>query len=449
VKAKRLNPVLKKEPIGEGLYKAYLRGGSVSLRTDYKVTIDGVVKDRTRVYGMLGAVTLADVRREHEAFRRALVNPAELAIMLATPKAAPAAPHQFKAMAHEFIAFRVANKKISKGQGERIEECFARHLYGPFGELGMAKITTAMLYDRFQIVAHGDITKPAGDDNVPAPSVPKYLRCWVRQLYKWARNKGLVMPNPAAEVEINTHLAIPHDRVPVERLPQFFADVAAYGRRPRVERRVVLGLRLMAHLAVRVNTMTQLRWSYIDEVDGLIVVPPSDMKDTQRLSNPKLGAYLIPLTEYTRAILAELAALPDRDEVFIFPSVLHAGQTLSGQTFLQALKRMKWTGKGDPTAVSYRPNATVHGFRSVLKTHAGAHWVSAPHDPKALHIQLDHTDRDKVNASYEHDDTGAHRELYLPERRRLMTWWSAFIAAQEAAAGSPVVVPMRRRRRAT
>src|SRR6185369_1758701 len=163
-----------------------------------------------------------------------------------------------------------------------------------------------------------------------------------------------------------------------------------------------------------------------------------DMKDTQRLSNPKLGAYLIPLTEYTRAILAELAALPDRDEVFIFPSVLHAGQTLSGQTFLQALKRMKWTGKGDPTAVSYRPNATVHGFRSVLKTHAGAHWVSAPHDPKALHIQLDHTDRDKVNASYEHDDTGAHRELYLPERRRLMTWWSAFIAAQEAAAGSPV-----------
>ena len=446
-KPKRLNPVLRKEPIGDGLYKAYLRGGSVSLRTDYKVTVDGALKDRTRVYGMLGAVTLADVRKTHDEFRRALANPAELAAILNAPKAAPVAAFQFMKTAREWNASRVLNKQISKGQAERIEECFAKHLYGPFGELGLAQISTAMLYDVLQVVAHGDINKPAGPDNMPAPSVPKYLRCWVRGLYRWVKNRGLVVPNPAADVDINTHVAIPHDRVSVERLPQFFSDVMAYGRRPRVEPRTVLGLRLMAHLAVRVNTMTSLRWDYIDEVDGLIVVPPANMKDTQRLKNPKLGEYLIPLTKQTRAILAELHALPDRTE-FIFPSVLHSGQTLSGQTFLQALKRMKWTGKGDPTLTTYRPNATVHGFRSTLKTHAAANWAKSENDHKALHIQFDHGDRDKVNASYEHDDAGAHRELFLPERFRLMTWWSAFMAEQELAAGAAVVIPMRRRRRA-
>jgi integrase len=437
--------VARTERLGDGLYLAYLPGGARSFRYDYRFKAPGAAKAvyKTKVYGQMSDLMgVTEARELHKVFRAELakpdaVDPSAMVTILRDQRAG-----KFEAICKQWNAERVEEKLISEMQAERILEVMDLHVFPVIGEMSLGKITTPILYSMCV-----DIFRQS-------PSVPQVVRCWLRMVFKYGQNRQLCEANPAADLEIKKHRAARFDRIGADRLPLFFRDLHEYAKRPRTDEATVLGLRLMVHFAVRVSTMCSLRFSHVTDVEveieegkyqtvPMILVPPEHMKDADRLTKPKRGDFRIPLTPATREIIERLRELAGGSD-FMFPHRTEIGETISGQTFLMALKRMGWNGKGEHLTADYRPNATVHGFRSTFKTYAGQKWAETERENHALDFQMDHVNDDEVDAAYKRDDDDSHRGLLLPERIELMTWWSKIVAEREEQRYTAKVLPFKR-----
>jgi integrase len=104
---------------------------------------------------------------------------------------------------------------------------------------------------------------------------------------------------------------------------------------------------------------------------------------------------------------AKLANLLNSDprQAFIWPSLLHNGGHMSGQTLLQVLRRMGWGERIVP-----------HGFRGTAATALG----ELGYDRNLIDLQLAHAEQNKVTAAYNHAER-------MPERRAMMERWGVYL----------------------
>ncbi len=102
----------------------------------------------------------------------------------------------------------------------------------------------------------------------------------------------------------------------------------------------------------------------------------------------------------------------------MFPGDRNPKQSMSNNTILKALERMGYKGKH-----------TGHGFRGVASTILHEHGYNHEH----IELQLAHTPRNAVSASYNH-------ALYLKQRASMMQDWADFL---EKTQRGGMVVPIR------
>lgn len=222
------------------------------------------------------------------------------------------------------------------------------------------------------------------------------------QIFRYGVSYGLCEINPVALVKPADFLKPVtqenYKRVDAKELPQLLRDIDQYGVTQKGDEITRLGLQLMAYVFVRTSELIGARWSEIDLKAKEWRIPPERMK----MKDP----HIVLLSDQAVAIFTRLKEITGGRE-FVFPSVRDPKKTMSNNTLLMALKRLGYAGR-----------MTGHGFRGVASTIL--HEQGYPHEH--IEIQLAHSERNKVSASYNH-------AKYLDQRRVMLQDWANYLDA--------------------
>lgn len=156
-----------------------------------------------------------------------------------------------------------------------------------------------------------------------------------------------------------------------------------------------IALELLALLVPRPGELRQARWTEIDLLSKVWMIPGKRMK----MRRP----HRVPLAERALALLEDLKALTGHTE-FLLPSLVSVRRVMSENTLNTALRRMGY----DATEM------TAHGFRASFSTIANE---SGLWNADAIERALAHVESNDVRRAYAR---GEHWE----ERVRMATWWA-------------------------
>ncbi|SNX58827.1 Integrase [Nitrosomonas ureae] len=216
------------------------------------------------------------------------------------------------------------------------------------------------------------------------------------QIMRYAVAHGLAERNPAADIKPSDVLKptkkTNYARLDQKELPELLHKIDSYDGQPLTK----LALQLMALTFVRTSELIGARWDEIDLDKKQWRIPAERMK----MKTP----HIVPLSDQAIAVLTEIKSLA-ADEVLLFPSERRNGKSMSNNTILYALYRL-----------GYHSRMTGHGFRGIAST--VLHERGYNHDH--IELQLAHSKRDAVSASYNH-------ALYLEPRARMMQDWADYL----------------------
>lgn len=216
------------------------------------------------------------------------------------------------------------------------------------------------------------------------------------QVLRYAVAHGLAERNPAADIRPSDVLKPAKKtncaRLSEKELPELLLKIDAYDGQPLTR----LALQLMTLTFVRTSELIGARWQEIDLAKKEWRIPAERMK--------MKTTHIVPLSDQAIAVLQELKNL-EADEVLLFPSEKRDGKSMSNNTILYALYRL-----------GYHSRMTGHGFRGIFSTIAHERGYNHDH----IELQLAHSKRDAVSASYNH-------ALYLEPRAKMMQEWADYL----------------------
>jgi integrase len=229
------------------------------------------------------------------------------------------------------------------------------------------------------------------------------------QIFRYAIAHGYAKRNPAAEIKPRDVLKptqrVNFARVDGKELGDLLRAIEVYRGAPITR----LAMKLLALTFVRTSELIEAKWSEFDLDAARWDIPAERMK----MRTP----HVVPLSRQSVEILRMIHGLTGHREL-VFPGDRNPKQSMSNNTILKALERMGYKGKH-----------TGHGFRGVASTILHEHGYNHEH----IELQLAHTPRNAVSASYNH-------ALYLKQRASMMQDWADHLE-QTLRAGK--VVPIR------
>jgi integrase len=230
------------------------------------------------------------------------------------------------------------------------------------------------------------------------------------QIFRYAIAHGYAKRNPASEIKPADILKSTHKtnlaRIDAKELPDLLKAIEVY-QGTQLTR---LAFKLMTLTFVRTTELIGAKWSEFDIKAHRWDIPAPRMK----MKTP----HIVPLARQTLEVLESLKLISG-DSEYLFPGD-RKGATMSNNTILQGLERM-----------GYKHRMTGHGFRGLASTIL--HERGYQHDH--IELQLAHTPRNAVSASYNH-------ALYLQPRTKMMQDWADFL---ESTQRGVKVLPFRSR----
>ena len=216
------------------------------------------------------------------------------------------------------------------------------------------------------------------------------------QILRYAVAHGMAERNPAADIKPSDVLKpatkTNYARLDQKELPELLQKINEYDGQPLTK----LALQLMALTFVRTSELIGAKWDEIELDKKLWRIPAERMK----MKTP----HIVPLSDQAIAVLEQIKNHA-ADQVLLFPSERRDGKTMSNNTILYALYRL-----------GYHSRMTGHGFRGVASTIL--HERGYNHE--YIELQLAHSKRDAVSASYNH-------ALYLEPRAKMMEDWANYL----------------------
>ncbi len=229
------------------------------------------------------------------------------------------------------------------------------------------------------------------------------------QIFRYAVAHGLARRNPAGEIKpgdiLKSRQKENHARVDAKELPALLRAIEVYQGK-HVTR---LAMKLMAMSFVRTSELIGAKWEEFDLEAARWNIPAERMK----MRTP----HIVPLSLQALDVLALLKQL-NGNGALVFPGERDPQKPMSNMTILEALNRM-----------GYKGVQTGHGFRGIASTLL--HEQGWPHEH--IELQLAHSPRNSVSASYNH-------ALYLEPRARMMQHWADFLEQTQRGGN---VVPFR------
>lgn len=371
---------------GHGLYLFVSPAGGKSWRANYQ--LDG--KQKTRTYGRMPDMTLAEARKAHAAAR-------DEAEATDAPGAAPGKVHTFRSVTAEWLKVKLPGLSNGKHQIQ-VENTLERFAFPLIGDMPIDSIPRTKLVAVVRAAQEGGKVETA-----------HRVAGRITAVFDHATDLGYIEQHGAAgltRVLQARKTKKPMASIPPEEAGKLLRAIDDYDE--EITRQ---GLRLLAYTFVRVGELRGMQWDELKE-DGAVWVVPADRVKGE---GTKKLPHVVPMSRQARAIVEDLRRLTGERKL-VLDSPVRPRHPLSENTFLFALYRL-----------GYRGRMTAHGFRalasSVLNEHSGF-------ESDVIERQLQHQEVDDVRAAY-------NRAQYLPKRRLLMQWWADWLDQQHSAAGQP------------
>jgi integrase len=216
------------------------------------------------------------------------------------------------------------------------------------------------------------------------------------QIFRFAVAHGYAKRNPAGDIKpgdvLKSTRKVNFARVDARDLPMLLRDIEVY--RGHVVTR--LAMKLLALTFTRTSELIGARWCEFDMEARRWNIP----KERMKMRKP----HLVPLSTQTIEVLELLRSITGGGEL-LFPGDRDQSKSMSNNTILVALKRMGYQGR-----------QTGHGFRGIASTILHEQGYEHAH----IELQLAHTQRNSVSASYNH-------ALHLQGRARMMQAWADYL----------------------
>lgn len=364
----------------DGLHLVVLPSGARSWRYNHLVPAGpgGRTKAKTKTYGLWPALSIAEARAAHVAYRATLTAPTEAAAARPVPL--------FADWAEVWMAHYLSTIKKGKNQ-LLIPGTLRNHINPVIGHQRLDQIhRTTLVGIVKQLYAAGR--------QETAYRVSQRLA----QIFDYAQDCGEIDKHPAAGLTrvLGPKKVRHHPCVPAGEAGQLLRHIATY---PDLITR--LGLQLAAHTFVRTDELRRAPWAEIDRGPGALW-----QIEAARM---KMGEdHLVPLSRQVLRLLDELAVYTGHGPLLL-PGAVGQGKPICENTMLFALYRLGYKGR-----------MTVHGFRALASTVLNE---SKLWRPDVIERQLDHCERDKSRDPY-------NRAMYLEERAAMMQWWSDWLDQQ-------------------
>lgn len=217
-------------------------------------------------------------------------------------------------------------------------------------------------------------------------------------VFGYAAITGVIQANPAAQLGgiVTTPPTHHHPAMLAKEVPEFLRQLEV----ATITNQNKQALRLIVFTMLRINEVTDGRWSEVDFDAMEWRIPAERMK--------KKREHVVPLSRQAIAILDELKKGCGASPFILPSSAKPSSQGIDNSTVSRAMRNMGYKGK-----------ATPHGFRSTISTALNEKGFS----PDAIELQLSHIDTNKVRATY-------NKAMRLQERREMLQWWADSITQQ-------------------
>lgn len=376
---------------GQGLYLLIQPNGAKLWRWKYRY--EG--KPRLMALGQYPQTSLAMAHNAHHTARKMLasgVNP--MAAKKANKQAVKAeaeaeqrnAENSFKAVALKWHKHWSTGDDVSEDTAAYIMRRLEADVFPVFDVRPMDSIKPLEIFKLIERIGER------------ARDVAQRQLGTLQQIYRYAVTRQLAETNPAATFKPSDVLAPrkTQNRAHIDPsgLSSLLVAIDEYNGKPLVR----YALKLMALTFVRTSELIEAPWSEFDLDNARWTVT----KERMKMDKP----HIVPLSKQAIEILRELKQLAG-DKTFVFPGMnkQSKNKTINCNSLLNALGE-----------IGYKGIMTGHGFRGLASTILHEHGFEDAH----VELQLSHSKKNKVAASYDH-------AKYLPQRAQLMQWWADYL----------------------
>ena len=370
---------------GRGLYLLVASTGSKLWH--YRYSFEG--REKLMALGSYPVVTLAAAREKHLEARRLLESGQDPMAQRKEEKVATraASENSFASASEKWL------EHWCKDKTARHVDDTTRRLEAITKRIGSRPIAEIEAPELVALVKTIESTDAEGIARTKAaPEIAKRALQICGQVFDYGITHGYCKRNPARDVKpsnvLTPHKQVNFARVDGRELGDLLRAIEVYHGAPMTR----LAMKLLALTFVRTSELIEARWSEFDTDVAEWRIPAERMK----MDTP----HIIPLSTQAIEVLTMLRTLTG-GSLYLFPGD-RGNATMSNNTILKALERMGYKGKH-----------TGHGFRGVASTLLHEQGYDHAH----IELQLAHSKRDKVSASYNH-------ALYLKPRAVMMQEWA-------------------------
>lgn len=169
-------------------------------------------------------------------------------------------------------------------------------------------------------------------------------------------------------------------------------------------------LKLVSHLPLRANTLTTLKWDFIDFDKKLLTIPRNQMK----VKNKNLPDFTVPLTSQVIQILQDTKRL-FYTQTYVFPSPYDFNRPISQAGVGKGLIKMGF----DDEVNNHKQ--TLHSFRGTYSSLAYQYQNIHKATDTVIEAVLDHFTGGAVQQAYN------HKANYTEQMKPLLEWWSNYL----------------------
>lgn len=365
---------------GQGLYLEVRPSGVKIWRYRYWLSPR---KDGIYTIGEYPGISLQAARREREQVREQVrqgLNPT-LARKISRIDTVGEQQNTFALLAAEWVAQH--REAWSASYLRQVERSLAVDILPRIGAFPMRAIRPAHVLDLLREV-----------EGRGAKSIAILIRQWVGAVFRYAiaTLRAESDPTLALRGAIRRPRVRHHPPLSAADLPRFLAGLAAYAGYGLVKPATML----MLLTFVRTAEIRSAAWADIDLEAAIWRIPAAKMK---------MGTeHIVPLSRQAVALLRGVCLHSHRRPV-VFPNSRRPDEGISNTSINRLIETIGFGGV-----------VSGHGFRATAATLL-RELGFADH---LVELQLAHTDRNKVRASYNH-------AKYLDERRAMMQAWADYL----------------------
>jgi len=168
-------------------------------------------------------------------------------------------------------------------------------------------------------------------------------------------------------------------------------------------------MKLLLHIPLRADNLTQMRWEYIDLDKKLLTIPRNKMK----IKNINIDDFKIPLTDEVIEILQEQYNFTSHHE-YVFLGIDNR-KPINRESPNRVLERMGFNDESKGRKIR------LHGFRGTFRSLIDELDTDGKFSFEVKERALDHHDKNMVVRAYN------HKANFVEQLKPLMRWWSDFI----------------------